>query len=186
MKKQNSKDKLRNKINRIRMVDDLCKNSVRVSKWTSLISDKLSSSPDFIGKEEILDEMKRMRNYMSFNTVEFSNDLKNEVTEELLGSSSKNDLKRIQKFVDFNYHITEGMFLSDIQSISLKDGEGIDLVNELIDMYFNSTNEKSKLFFNLYESDSIEFFDMILGEVLDWKELGSEELMTADIMDECI
>jgi hypothetical protein len=78
------------------------------------------------------------------------------------------------------------MFLSDIQSISLKDGEGIDLVNELIDMYFNSTNEKSKLFFNLYESDSIEFFDMILGEVLDWKELGSEELMTADIMDECI
>jgi hypothetical protein len=42
------------------------------------------------------------------------------------------------------------------------------------------------LFFNLYESDSIEFFDMILGEVLDWKELGSEELMTADIMDECI
>jgi hypothetical protein len=78
------------------------------------------------------------------------------------------------------------MFLSDIQSISLKDGEGIDLVNELIDMYFNSTNEKSKLFFNLYESDSIEFFDMILGEVLDWKELGSEELMTVDIMDECI
>lgn len=185
MNQETQKKKLRHKIRRIREVSDLCRNSVRVSKWARTIIEKLSLSPDFTGKEHLLDEMNKMREFMSIYTVESSGELASEVTDELLESSTKKTLVNLNKYEDFRYHITEGVFLSDIKEISLQDGDSEDLVNELVDRYLNSNDEKSKMFSDLYNNDTMdEFWDMMLGEVIDWKEFENKELVNAKFIDE--
>ena len=165
---------------RIRTVNELALNSLRVAKWSDLILKKLTSSPDFSGKEELFKDMQNMLEFMSYGTVEVSNNLSFEMIEELYEYSNTNDVRKFQDIFELEHQISDGVFVSDIKEFAFKEGEVEDLAHDLVNHYLNSDDEKSKLFLSLYVVDKDECYDVVLGHMAYWRELNNEELMSID------
>jgi hypothetical protein len=171
---------------RIRNSDDLKTNTLRVLRWSKIILNKLSSSSDFPEKENLTNELSKMIDFMSYDVVEISNDLRNDVWDDVFYSMNPVDIKRFNNLNEFQHQITEGEFVSDINEFSEKEGEDEDLVNELIEFYEELNNDKSKLFFSLYDKDENECWDRVLGEIIYRRQLGHDELMLVNLVDDDI
>jgi hypothetical protein len=171
---------------RIRHSDDLKTNTLRVLRWSKIILNKLNSSSDFPEKENLINELSKMIDFMGFDVVEIANDLKNDVWDDVFNSMNPVEIKRFNNLNEFHYQITEGEFVSDIKEFSEKEGESEDLVNELIEFYEELDNDKSKLFFSLYDKDENECWDRVLGEIIYRRQLGHDELMLVDLVDDDI
>ena len=179
-RKQMSSSEFKEQSMKIRVVSELAMNSLRVSKWSDLILKKLTSSPDFSGKEELFKDIQNMLEFMSYNTVEVSNDLKNEMMDELFEYSNTNDVRKFEGMFELQNQISNGVFVSDIKEFAFKEGELEDLVHDLVNHYLKTDDEKSKLFLSLYVIDKDECYDMVLGQMMYWRELNNEELMSID------
>jgi hypothetical protein len=180
-RKQMNSSEFKEQSIRIRTVNELALNSLRVAKWSDLILKKLTSSPDFSGKEELLKDMQNMLEFMSYNTVESSNNLSFEMIEELYEYSNTNDVRKFQDIFELEHQISDGVLVSDIKEFAFKEGELEDLAHDLVNHYLNSDDEKSKLFLSLYVVDKDECYDVVLGHMSYWRELNNEELMSIDI-----
>lgn len=169
---------------RIRNSEDLLTNTIRVSRWSKIILDKLNSSSDFPEKEDLKNELSKMIDFMGYDVVENSNNVRNYVWEDVFNSMNPAEIKRFNNLNEFQHQITKGEFVSDIKEFAEKEGNPEDLSDEFIQFYEKLDNEKTKLFFSMYDKDDNECWDRVLGQLLYHRQLGRDELMFVELTDE--
>jgi hypothetical protein len=153
----------------VKQMSELSYNSQRILKWSKILSDKLSNSQDFTGKEEIMNDFNKFMSFIEMNLVDDMNDMFTENYETWENQLNKIEIKNESKIFQFENDVRDGKYTEDIKKMSSKyiphETELEDLTDSLIESYRSMDDNEVKEFMSVYDSNPEECHEIIQREI---------------------
>ena len=152
-----------------KQMSELNYNSQRILKWAKILSDRVSNSQNFTGKEDIMNDFNKFISFIEINLVDDMNDTFNEQFEMWVNHLNEVEVQNENKIFQFENDVREGKYVQDIKNMSSKyiphETDLQDLTDSLIETYRSMDDNEVKEFMSIYDSSPEECHEIIQREI---------------------